>query len=66
MNDYERAAERFENISRNYKTITDAAMTVIEWAGTEYEAASANLAKYETSPGIPLPEYRESSLAREV
>ena len=61
MNNYELACERFENIGRNYKKITDAAMAVIEWAGTEYEAASANLRQYETSPGIPLPEYRQNA-----
>ena len=59
MNDYELAAERFETISRNHQAIIDAAEAVARWAREEYAAAQDNLRKYESRPGIPLPEYRQ-------
>ena len=59
MNDYEKACERFEQISRNYDAITKTAKAVIQWADDEYAAAQDNLRQYESKPGIPLPQYRE-------
>ena len=61
MNDYELACERFNRISQDFAKIVEAAQGVITWANEEYEAAQDSLRKYESSPGIPLPEYRQPS-----
>ena len=58
MTPYERAAQRFENISRNYADITRAARAVTGWADGEYTAAQDGLRQYELAPGLPKPEYR--------
>jgi hypothetical protein len=58
MNDYERACERFNRISGSIAEIQQEAKAVIQWAEDEYAAAQDNLRQYESSPGIPLPQYR--------
>jgi len=58
MTPYEQAAQRFENISRNFKTITDAASALIEWVNREYDQAQDGLRQYEVRPGVPKAEYR--------
>jgi hypothetical protein len=60
VNPYEAACERFNRISESHAEIKRLAQSVIDWADDEWEAAQANLRQYETSPGIPLPEYRTS------
>jgi hypothetical protein len=57
-NPYERAAERFNRISADLPHIKALAQAVIDWADDEYDAASVDLARYESSPGILLPRYR--------
>lgn len=56
-NPYELACERFNRISGSIQAIKAQAQSVIDWADQEWEAAQKNLRQYETSPGIPLPEY---------
>lgn len=53
---YERAAERFNRASENWAKAN--AARILQAAEDEYDAASADLARYETSPGLPLPEFR--------
>jgi hypothetical protein len=68
-NAYEEARERLElanKACREIRATMDAlksAETVVE---AEWAAAMRNVRKYETSPGIPLPQYRESALTREA
>ena len=62
MNAYETARERLELANqacrelRVAKTLLESAQTTVE---AEWAAATRNLRQYETSPGIPKPEYRE-------
>jgi hypothetical protein len=59
-NPYEAACERFNRASRRaYRAKADAERILRE-ADAEYEAALANLAQYESEPGIALPQYREA------
>jgi hypothetical protein len=58
LNAYEQAADRFNRISASLPGITDACQQIIAWAEDECDTAAADLARYETSPGIPLPQYR--------
>lgn len=57
--EYEAARERFNRAGENYPKIKDEAARMLRDADDEYEAAQANLAQYESSPGIPKPEYRD-------
>jgi hypothetical protein len=57
-NPYEVACLRFNRASENYPKVKAHAGQMLRDAEDEYEAARANLAQYETSPGIPKPEYR--------
>lgn len=54
MNAYEEAAERYAAAREAYK----AANLALGKAEQELDDAIANLARYESRPGIPLPEYR--------
>jgi len=59
-NPYEAACYRFELISRTRAAIIARARKSIEDAEAEWDAAQANLRQYESAPGIPLPQYRDS------
>ena len=63
MNPYEEARERLELANQAHreirilKVLLEDAETAAE---AEWGAATRNLRQYETTPGIPLPEYREA------
>lgn len=57
-NPYEAAGYRFARASENYPKAKAESERILREAEEEYEAAEANLRQYETSPGIPKPEYR--------
>lgn len=59
MNAYEEACERFDRASDNWPKAKAEAERIVREADEEYEAAWANLRRYESSPGLPLPQYRE-------
>ena len=63
MNAYEQAVKRFNAAVRNQAIATAEADAMVRAADDEWEAAQANLAAHESSPGIPLPEYRELAQA---
>lgn len=65
-NPYEVACDRFERINRNRATIIAGAQATIEWAEQEWAAAQAELARYESQPGIPLPQYRQHTSAAQL
>lgn len=65
-NPYELACERFNRISGSIAAIKAQAQSVIDWADQEWGAAQLNLRQYETSPGIPLPQYREDTWIPEL
>lgn len=56
---YERAVRRYEIARENFPR----AKRVMDAAQDEYDAAYAALAEFESSPGIPLPEYRTAVAA---
>lgn len=58
-NPYEQACERFNRASANYPKAEAEAARILREANDEYDAAQANLRRYESAPGIPLPQYRE-------
>ncbi len=62
MNAYEEARERLERANETHRELR-AAKAQIErvqiLVEAEWAAATRNLRQYETTPGIPLPEYRE-------
>ena len=62
MNAYEAARERLEAACqerREAKRDRDEAEAYLLRAEAEWAGATRNLRQYETTPGIPLPEYRE-------
>ena len=62
MNPYEEARERLERANQAHRELRavkaqlENVQTLVE---AEWAAATRNLRRYETTPGIPLPEYRE-------
>lgn len=58
-NPYETARERFSRAAQDYSKAKAEAARILREAASEYDAAEAGLCQYETSPGIPLPQYRE-------
>jgi hypothetical protein len=54
---YEAARERFEQATANWPKAKAEADQLIREADDEYEAAWRNLCQFESTPGIPLPEY---------
>ncbi len=62
-NPYEHACERFNVAGPALAMAMAEAERIVREADAEYEAARANLRRYETSPGIPLPECRELAQA---
>ena len=58
-NPYEAARERLERANRNLKTAKAEARRILTEAEIEWNEADDNLRQHETTPGIPLPEYRE-------
>ena len=63
MNPYEAACDRFNRASKNYPKAKAEAARILAEAEAEWEAAQVNLRRYESQPGIPLPQYREQSYA---
>ena len=62
MNAYEEARERLERANQKCRDIR-ITKTVLERAETaaeaEWAAATRSLRRYESKPGIPLPQYRQ-------
>jgi hypothetical protein len=56
--EYEAAAERFNRASARIPEARAEAFRLMADAEAEYEAAAADLARYESKPGVPLPQYR--------
>ncbi len=66
MNPYETARERLERASQACRELRDAKARLEDLDVTlqaEWAAATRNLRQYETTPGIPLPQYREQVTA---
>ncbi len=59
-NAYDVAAARFERISTTYAIRKENLEAAIVALDDEYEAAQKALRHYQSSPGVPLPEYRKS------
>ena len=62
VNPYEAARERLEHASQTRREIKAAKARLEDLKITveaEWASATRNLRQYETTPGIPLPEYRE-------
>jgi hypothetical protein len=62
--EYEAALDRYERISEDYPVIRRAIDSIREWADQEFQAAAANLSRFEDKPGIPKREYRRRRPAR--
>ena len=66
MNPYEEARERLERANQAHRELRavkaqlENVQTLVE---AEWASATRNLRRYETTPGIPLPEYREQAQA---
>ncbi len=66
MNPYETARERLEAACqelREAKRDRNEAEAYLIKAEAEWAGATRNLRQYETTPGIPLPQYREQVTA---
>ncbi len=66
MNAYEAARVRLEagcQVRREAKRDRDEAEAYLLRAEAEWAGATRNLRQYETTPGIPLPQYREQVTA---
>lgn len=61
---YEAARARWEKISSTFhdrmRKLRNETLALVN----EYDNAAANLRRYESSPGIPLPEYRDIDTGR--
>lgn len=62
MSPYEQAVKRFSAAVRDHAIATAEADAMVRAADDEREAAEANLAAHEVSPGVPLPEFREAAI----
>lgn len=60
-NEYEAAARRFNLASARYPQMAAAAERMLNEASDEFDAAQDNLRLFESYPGIPLPQYRDSA-----
>ena len=58
MTAYDEACDRMDAARRNCQHAKREAERIIREADEEYDAADANLARYERSPGLPLEQYR--------
>ena len=58
VNPYEAARERLELANRNLRLSKTEAHRILTEAEIEWNEADAELRKHETTPGIPLPQYR--------
>lgn len=56
---YEAACARFDAASANYPKAKAEAKRILRAAESEYDAATANLRRYESAPGIARPEAAE-------
>lgn len=63
MNEYERACERFAEATEKHAEACARASKILSDAEDQYEAALRDLARFESSPGIPLPRYRTGTAA---
>ena len=64
MNPYEEARERLERANQTHRELVaiKAALENVQYlVQAEWAAATRNLRQYETTPGIPLPQYREQA-----
>jgi hypothetical protein len=61
--EYEQAVKRFSAAVRDHAIARTEAEAMVAAADEEWEAAEANLRRYESQPGIPLPEFREQVTA---
>ena len=59
MNAYEAARERYDAALGARGRARVEADRLLREAEEEFEAAMAGLRRYESQPGIPLPQYRE-------
>lgn len=57
MNAYDQACDRMEAARRSCRHAKREAERIIRAADDEWNAADANLARYERAPGLPLDEY---------
>jgi hypothetical protein len=57
-NAYEAAIDRMEAARRRCLKARRLAERIVREADAEFDAAEDNLVRYETSPGLSLPEYR--------
>lgn len=55
---YRAACDRLEAASRRCQRARREAERIVRDADAEWEAADADLNRYETAPGLPLPELR--------
>jgi hypothetical protein len=55
---YEAAVERFNRAAEHAPRIRELCRQLADAADAEYDAAAAALARYESFPGVPKPEYR--------
>lgn len=60
-NPYERACARYNRAEASYRAVAAHIGALVNASEAEFEAARAELRQYETSPGIPLPQYEEHS-----
>ncbi len=58
MNAYDLACSRMDTARRRCQRARRLAERIVREADQEYDLADANLARYETRPGVPRPEYR--------
>jgi len=66
MNPYEQARKRFEVACqelREAKRDRDEAEAYLLKAEAEWAGATRDLRQYETTPGVPLPQFREQVLS---
>jgi hypothetical protein len=61
-NPYEAAVTRYRVVRELYVSVRKAYQDVVNALEEEWTAAEHNLARYESSPGVPLPQYRQPPL----
>ena len=61
---YLAALGRFERIAGSITEIKREARAAVDRADDEWAAASADLARFEMFPGVPLPQFRQAHITR--
>jgi len=64
QNDYERAVTRMEQARAHLKRTAEETTRAMNTAEEECNRAERNLCAFESSPGIPLPQYRRAVPSR--